>query len=128
MSRINVDATTRWASGTDQFQRIQIMVMLSVTDDAGAPVTGLDSANVFVRYVQGAPEDGSLAATADYFHEYQAGFPKAAGFYSFVISPYGEVGDAGFAQDQIFLLITIQQGAHQGQAICLATYNKARGG
>ena len=126
MGRLHVAATTRWASGTPDFTGIPIMVVLSVTDDTGSPVTGLQPASLFVRYLE-SPDHGSSAIQEAAFHEHHSGFPMAAGFYSFVVSPSDELSPPAWLQDQIFLLITLRGGGNQGQAVCLATYHQVTG-
>ena len=125
MARLHVEASTRWAGGGSNFTSIPIMVVLAVTDDAGKLVTGVLAANVFTRYVR-SPDGLSLATFEEAFHEYEAGHPRAQGFYSFVVRP-SEGDPPIWVQDQVFLLTTISHAGNNGQAVSLATYHQSLG-
>lgn len=126
MAKLHVEASTRWAGGGSDFRDKPIMVVLSVTDDAGAPFTGVVAGNIFTRYLQ-SPDGGSIATFEVAFVEHHTGHPTAEGFYSFVVRPSEEIHPSGWVQDQVFLFISIRRAGNFGQAICLATYHQSLG-
>ena len=123
MGRLNIEATTRWSGVRGNFGQMPIVVMMSVTDETGAPVTGLQSGAVTVRYLTVPTEGGSLAGNEHHFFEQKGGVPMTAGFYSFTLAPWEDEGEH-WIQDQVFLFITVRSGGNRGQALCLATYHE----
>ena len=77
MTRLNVQVAVRWASGvpdqvvagTETFQNIPMLLVLSVTDGDGAKIENLDQGQIHVGY-QYAPEprEDSLAVVSDFQH------------------------------------------------------------
>jgi hypothetical protein len=98
------------------------MVAVSVTDEAGTPVTGLDESAFATRILQ-APAHGSATAVRDAFEEHSAGGPEAGqGFYSFVVKPSDEVGGI-FVQDQVWVFVSVNTAGNRGQTLCLASFH-----
>jgi hypothetical protein len=117
MARLDVVAAARWA-GSGDFHIFPILVAVSVSDGAGLPVQGLPDSAFHVRY-QHDP-DNSFAGAVSAFHEH-GGEPSGHGEYSFVVKPGGE--SPPFAQDEVFLYVTVSRGGNHGQTLCLAKFH-----
>jgi hypothetical protein len=132
MARLNVQAAARWAGGQPDeivagmltFQRVAMLLALSVTDMDGAGVQNLLAEEVRVGY-QMFPEavEDTIASISD-FHHNGPTF-GGTGWFSCIVNP----PDAnGWVQDEVFLCVTVRRpgasGQDRGQALLLARYHQ----
>lgn len=134
MTRLNVEVAVRWASGvpdqilagTETFQNIPMLLVLSVTDGDGAKVENLSQDQIHVGY-QYAPEpsEDSLAVVSDFNHIGPTF--GGTGWYSCILHP--QPTDI-WGQDEVFLCVTVRRpsasgsGQDKGQALTLARYRQ----
>jgi len=121
MAKLHVEAVPRWATGTPDYQSIPVLLLVSVSDDAGVPVTGLHSSSFDVHWLANAetPIATYLSDFREYSHLSHLLFPQfAGGYYSFVVVPV----DVRWNFPQEFLMLSVRNGSDHGQTLCLAQY------
>jgi hypothetical protein len=135
MARLNMQAAVRWAgsgpdqilAGTSTYQRIPMVLALSVTDMDGVGIEQLRAEEVHVGYqIQPEGTEAPFAAISDFQHNGPtAGSLRGAGWYSCIVNPPAA---GGWFQDEIFLCVTVQRpgasGQDRGQALVLARYHQ----
>ena len=78
MARLHVEASAQWRGGTAQFTGRPMSLAVSVSDEAGLPVLGLEKSRFVVRYLLAASTESEASATSD-FAEHLSGGPVGLG-------------------------------------------------
>ena len=127
MTRLNVQAAARWASGApDQilagqstYQRIPMLLTLLATNEDGSQVDRLEASDVRVGFqIQPEVSEDSIAEIS-HFHHNGPTF-GGTGWYSCIVQPPAA---NGWVQNEVFLCVTVRKGQGRGQALLLARYH-----